>query len=282
MADGKIKELEMEERISALGKNLDQIKNFDPQSMQDTFDALNDYRHIIEKQGVKLDQTLVTATEAARTATNAKSFFRDIEDRLGFRVHVITPEGEAYYTYRGVVQNDTSNISVIMDMGGASTELIKVSDGSLEGMISFPMGAVRGSDWRMNSVFDERVQDILASERSRVDSFQTSCLIGVGGTMTSLAAISKNMMDFDRESIEGCTIDYRDLKNCVEEIERQSEEDLNKKFPFLGKRIKSIKAGGHLALIIGEFLRIQSWKISTRGLRYGTILDGTINERFEI
>ena len=278
--DGKVQEIKTGERVSSLGKDLDQTKKFDPESMQDTFDALVDYRRIIEREGLVPAQTLVTATEAARKASNAKKFFREVEEKLGFRVHVITEEGEGYYTYRGIVQKNHQNMSVIMDMGGASTELIKVSDGVLEGTISLPLGSVRGSGWMMESVFDVRVRSILEGEVSRMAFFKSSRLTGVGGTMTSLAAIFKNMKSFDRDKIEGCTIDCRDLKKCIEDIQYLSEDELNKKFPFLGKRVKSIRAGGRLAKIVGDFLGGEVWEISTYGLRHGTILESCIDKRF--
>ena len=238
------------------------------------------YRNIIEAHGLKVEETLVTATEAARVATNAKDFFREIEETLGFRVHVITGEGEAYYTFRGVLQGDET--SVIMDIGGASTELIKVSDGLLERTVSLPVGSVRGSDWKAEGQFGKRLGDILADQRFGIASFQTDRLIGVGGTMTSLAAISKQMRNFDCREIEGSTISLGDFQDCVEFIEDLSEEQLGEKFPFLGKRVKSIKAGGRLAFTVGKFLDVQFWKISTKGLRHGTLREGRIDERFQV
>ena len=281
--DGKIQEIETRERVTVLGKDLDQAKKFSLQSKQDTFEALQDYCKIIVKQGLSPEQTLVTATEAARKSSNAKNFFQEIEEKLGFRVHIINEKGEAYYTYRGIVQEKQKNISVIIDMGGASTEFIKVSrDGKLEEIMSLPIGSVRGTTWMMKSVFEKKVRSILSKERSRMASFRTYKLTGVGGTMTSLAAIFNNIRNFDRDKIEGCVISCSDLKKCIENIQDQSEEELNKEFPFLGKRVKSIKAGGRLALIMGEFLGGEAWDISTRGLRYGTILENCINEQFII
>ena len=118
---------------------------FIPDPMEDTFCALKDYRKIVLGHGVEPAQTLVTATEAARIATNAKDFFREVEAALGFRIHIVTAEGEAYYTFRGVVCDGDDNTSVIMDIGGASTELIKVSGGVLERTTSLPVGSVRAT-----------------------------------------------------------------------------------------------------------------------------------------
>ena len=276
----RIVEMAGREQVTSLGKGLDRTKKFAPRSMQDTLDVLGDYRNVIEDYGLNPEETLVTATEASRVAINAKDFFRKIEDRLGFRIHVISEEGEAYYTFRGVVQSH-EDTGVIMDIGGASTELIKVSDGSFERMISLPVGSVRGSDWREEGCFEKRLEDIFADERLGTASFQTDRPVGVGGTMTSLAAISKNMSIFECDKLEGCSIGLDDWASCIERIEGQSEEELNEKFPFLGKRVKSIKVGGRLSLIVGEFLGIHGWKISTKGLRHGTLREGRIDERFK-
>ena len=278
VVEDRIVEIEIGEWVTALGRDLDRTKKIHPRSMADTLEALKNCCDIIKKYGLKPMEVLVTATEAARVAINAKDFFRDIDEKLGLRICVITAEGEAYYTFRGVIQNDIDNTTVIMDIGGASTELIKVSGKRLEKMMSLPIGSVRGSEGKIKG----RTESILMERRTEMACFQTSQLVGVGGTMTSLAAISKDMKNFEREKIEDYTIDDFDLKNCVFRIEGFSEEQLHKKFPFLGKRVKSIKEGGRLALAIGSILGVQGWKVSTRGLRYGTIRDKYIDERFII
>ena len=150
--DGNIEEIETRERVTALGRELDQTKKIHLQAMKDTFDALKDYREIIEKHGLPIEETVVTATEAARVATNAQVFFREVCEKIGFRIHIITAAGEAYYALQGVVQEKNGSF-VVVDIGGASTELIKVSEGSLERTISLPVGSVRGTDWMKEGHF---------------------------------------------------------------------------------------------------------------------------------
>ena len=279
VANGEIQEIVSEERITALGRDLDRTRQLHPQSMQDTRDALKDYFGIIERNGLVPREALVTATEAARVATNAKDFFRELEECLGFRIHIITAEGEAYYTLRGVIEDDNKP-TVIMDIGGASTELIKVSGCSLEKMVSLPVGSVRGSDWAREGSFEVRLKDILADVDLRMASFQALQVVGVGGTMTSLAAMCKNVRNFEAGELEDCSIGYHDLEELLERIEKQSEERLHENFPFLGERVRSIKTGGRLALMVGGTLGVRTWKISTRGLRHGILAEGRIDGRF--
>ena len=208
-------------------------------------------------------------------------FFKEIGEQLGFRIHIITARGEAHYTFRGVIEDGDDTVG-IADIGGASTELIKVSRGSLEKTISLPVGSVRGSDWEREGRFEENLENIFANERFETKSFQTDRLLGVGGTMTVLAAISMNMKDFDSEKIENCSFSQRDLQNCIGRIEKQSEEQLRREFPFLGKRSRSIKAGGRLATMMGKILGVQTWEISAKGIRHGTLLEGRIREDFTI
>ena len=279
VVDGRIKEIVHKERVTALGRDLDRTRRFHPQSMEDTLDALWDYCDIMEKYGLNPGEALVSATEAARVATNSESFFQEVGKNLGLRIRVITAEGEAYYTFLGVVQNN-SDAAVIMDVGGASTELIKVFEGSLKKSVSLPVGSVRGSDWEREGCFEKRLEDILADESFCGESFQTERLIGVGGTITALAAVCKGMRNFDAGEIEGCSIHQGDLRDCVARIDGQSEDELFRQFPFLGKRVKSIKAGGRLALRAGEIMGVRTWIISTRGLRHGVLAEGHIDGRF--
>jgi len=57
-------------------------------------------------------------------------------------------------------------------------------------------------------------------------------------------------------------------------------KEIEIKFPFLGKRSKSIKGGAFLGMMIGKKLGIKTFEISTRGLRYGTLFEGEIKNGF--
>lgn len=276
------KELENESRVTGLGRDLDKTGQFLPIAIDESFQALSEYRSIIEGHGIDLNQVLVTATEASRVATNAAPFFLKIKDKLGLKVKIINGEGEAYYTSYGVVKG--SNVEAeqvtIMDIGGASTEFISVKTEPFEVLssISLPFGSVRATDWHRDGVFEQNMFEILSS--SKISDYKCKHLLCVAGSMTSLGGMIKGLSSFDADSVNGTSIGFNQFLGFSERLKEATPEQLVAKFPFLGKRSQTIIGGAMIGQIIGQTLGVQTFEISTLGLRYGSLLSGEIDERF--
>lgn len=267
--------------ITSLGKDLDKTKKFHLDSIQATYEALQSFKNQLEKLNVNPSEVLVTATEASRVATNAKEFYKKVKIELGFTVKLISSEGEAYYTARGVVSGFEFSESelVIMDIGGASTELIRISLSPFKilSTVSLPVGSVRATDWRKEGSFEERIKPLLNQDFS---NYNTSSLICVAGSMTSLAAMFIKLEVYDDKKIDGLFIDFTDFKKLSKGLQEVTSEDLLNEFPHLGKRAPMVASAAIVAQLIGEKLNIKNMKISTRGLRYGTLIEGEVNDQF--
>ena len=208
--------------VTNLGKNLSQ-GYFSSEAMNKTFNVLKDYKDRILAEGVLLENLIIVATEASRIAKNAVNFFLEIKNKLGFSIKIINGEGEAFYTTLGLIQNNNikSEKLIIMDMGGASTELISLSINpfQIEKTISMPLGSRRVSDWEIENKREKKVQEILSKEI--FDDFQIKELYCVSGTMTSLASMILDLDDFEEEKIDGLKIsrhDYADYLLSIKEF----------------------------------------------------------------
>lgn len=277
-----LKELLNLSYITALGKDLDKTKMFHPDSMKATYEALVDYKEQLKKINILPSQVLVTATEAARIATNSVEFFSQIKNELGFKITIITSDAEAYFTACGVASGSVENNNVvIMDIGGASTELIKVqlNPFQLVDSISLPIGVVRATDWIKDNCFEKKAKDIFSTN---LEFYQTLELLCVAGGMTALAAMYLGLKEFDSQKIEGMNIPFDSFKLFAQTIQKTSPKELLEKFPFLGKRVEVIVAASKVAVLFGSQLKIENIKISTRGLRYGTVLIGAIDDQFTV
>lgn len=280
---GKISsELINESFITSLGKDLDKTKSFHPQSMQATYEALQTYNKLCLEKGIKPQDVIVTATEASRVAANAPEFYKKIENELGFKTQIISSAGEAYYTALGVVSSlgeTGEKLFVIMDVGGASTELIRIQLNPFEllSSISLPVGSVRAMDWRKSELFDVKMNELLQNDLSL---YETKNLICVAGSMTSLATMYMGLREFEADKIEGRTISFESFRSFTHDLQNTNLENLNMLFPFLGKRAPMISSGALAAQKIAEKLKIENIVISTRGLRYGTLISGGIDEQY--
>ncbi|MFT6068905.1 MAG: exopolyphosphatase/guanosine-5'-triphosphate,3'-diphosphate pyrophosphatase [Bacteriovoracaceae bacterium] len=276
------KEILNETFVTSLGKDLDKTGVFCENSLKDSFEALSDYKEKVESIGITPSEVIVTATEASRVAKNSKEFFDKVKAELGFNVQIISALGEAYYTSLGVIKGHKldSKTAVIMDVGGASTELILIERDPFEIIrtISLPVGSVRGTDWIEDGSFETRMKNLLDNEE--LDNFKSDYLLCVAGSMTSLGGMIKGLKKFDSNEVNGSAIGFDKYLKFFESIEGLKPEELLEKFPFLGKRAKSILAGARLGLKMGKRLEIRSFEISTFGLRYGTLFSGKIESKY--
>lgn len=284
VVQGKFEEIAKRSEITALGKELDKNKAFHPDSMASTFEAIKSYAEDCDKHGIARDKIVATATEASRVAKNAQEFFQKIKTELGISISVISSEAEAYFSTKGILfdTNFESEIITIMDIGGASTELIKVKTKTFQILetVSMPIGAVRSTQWLNDDLFVQNLQKVFLDYRTTLDKFQTKELFCVAGTITSLGNMHLQHKEFHESDIHGLTLKIEDIDNLFKKYSNQTPEQYLEQFPFLQKRSESIKGGLHLVYHVAHRLLVKELTISTYGLRYGTILEGHIKQGF--
>lgn len=284
MTNNNFQELVKESHITSLGKELDKNKAFHPESMQATYEAIKLYAETCDQHGIPRESIIATATEASRVAQNAAEFFTKIETELRLTVQTINAQAEAYFSTKGILFNSKfdSEIITIMDVGGASTELIKVNTKtfSILETISMPIGAVRASQWLADDLFVQNLQKIFLDFRNEIDKFQSKELYCVAGTVTSLGNMHLQRREFIEDDVHGLTLKADDIDTLFKKYCEHTPEEFLELFPFLQKRSNSIRGGLHLVYHIIHRLLVKQITISTYGLRYGTLLEGKIKKDF--
>lgn len=278
-----LKVLHEDATITGLGRGLDQSKSFSPTAMQESLTCLKIYVETLQKYNIDPTQVTVTATEASRVSLNATEFFVKVAEETGLQVKIITGEGEAHFSAMGTMLGLAKKqpIEVIMDIGGASTELVKVQTApfNIVETVSLPMGVVRFKNWQEQGILKEKINEILDDYAPKISQFKTKNLISIAGTMTGIACIEQGLAEFDETKINGYQISRQKLNETYEQIIKWGPLKLLELFPYQGKRTETLGYGAQLASIMGEKLDVDFFSISTYGLRYGSILGGEkINE----
>lgn len=274
--NGKIeKEILNLSSITSLGKDLDKNGHFLDAGMKATLLTLKNYQKELLKVGINPADTFVTATEASRVASNARLFFDEVKSETGFNVQIISGDDEAYFTALGVCSGlgTKSQNLTIMDIGGASTELIKVDSNpfQIKSSTSYPVGSVRATDWEREGVYNKKLHQVLDSS---LENYKCDLLVCVAGSMTSLAGMLLNQRVFDDKEIDGTKISIDEFIEFILKIQSMTADELLATYPFLGKRASVISGGASVALEIAKRLKVKELQISTRGLRYGVIVNG--------
>ena len=271
-------------KITGLAKKLDKTGKFAPEAMGNTLEALKKFREECDSLNIHPSEVLITATEASRVAQNAKDFFHQVKKQLGFTVTIINAQGEAHYAALGVSlggnQWDETK-SVLVDIGGASTELIRISTCPFRilSSLSLPVGSVRLSEWRQEKSSHEKWDDLLGKFTS-ISQYKTPYLIGVSGSVCSQAAIYKKLKSYCDTVIHGLEIPISEYQTFYQELQKRSLQNLRKEFPYLDKRIPYIHSGAYILKSLSDLLNIEKIYVSTYGLRHGVLFSQGIEEQF--
>jgi exopolyphosphatase/guanosine-5'-triphosphate,3'-diphosphate pyrophosphatase len=208
-----VREVERDLRITRLGQGVDATGEFHPDALARTFAACDEYAATLARHGV--DALRFVATSAARDAGNREAFFAGVRERLGVEAEVIAGDEEAQLSFEGALgaAPDAEAPTLVMDIGGGSTELVLGQPGRPVRGISLDMGSVRLRERFLASdpptvdevaEASEFIDDLL--DASGVDFDAARSWLGVGGTATSLSAIAQGLAAYDRSRVHGSTV----------------------------------------------------------------------------
>ncbi len=214
-SDGRLTEVERLLRITRLGEDVDRGGVLIPAALERVHATLADFRAVAAGHGVT--QVLATATSAVRDAGNGRDFLAEIERRHGFETRLLSGDEEALLTFRGITSTrPIDGETLIVDIGGGSTELIAGSATGVGFHVSTQMGCVRLTErWLSEDAAPtpeelERcatdVRAILAAgvpDEVRRGSSPARVAIGVAGTVTTVAALDLGLTAYDPERIHG-------------------------------------------------------------------------------
>jgi exopolyphosphatase/guanosine-5'-triphosphate,3'-diphosphate pyrophosphatase len=211
--DRVTRELHRESRVTRLGAGVDTDGRLQDEAMARVHAVLADYARLIEEH--EAGRRVAVLTSAVRDAANGREFAEECRQRYGLDVHVLSGDEEAQLTYLGAtdeVAPKSRERTLVMDIGGGSTELIIGSGRHAEFHVSTQAGVVRQGDrhirhdpptaGELRAVAD----DVRAALEAAVPEERRAGVeraLAVAGTPTSLAAIAQELNPYDPERVQG-------------------------------------------------------------------------------
>jgi exopolyphosphatase/guanosine-5'-triphosphate,3'-diphosphate pyrophosphatase len=251
-----------EARMVRLGQGLDASGVFAPEALDRAFAAIDEYAALIRDHGV--ERVRFVATSATRDAANADVFTAGVRDRLGIEPEVVSGAAEAELSFDGAVRNlrhEPALPVLVVDIGGGSTELISGSSVTdpPSGAHSMDIGSVRLHERHLRS--DPPTMDEIAAcardiddhvDASPVPVSGAATVIGVAGTITTIAAGVLDLPAYDRDAIDQAVLPVEDVHALVDRLLAMTVNE-RLALPWLHPgRADVIAAGG---LILSRVLR---------------------------
>lgn len=273
-ADGSLETVLDKNDIARLGEGLRETGLIAPEALERNALSVAAFAEKAKELGAVPE---IVGTMALRTAKNAADFASRVKELTGLDVRIIPGEEEARLSYLAVLSGLplAGGELVTFDTGGGSTEFVYGKGTEMVRKFSIPLGAVRITEEffaddpvRPGSV-DAAVKEIRSSLTGGGVLGSPEVIVGMGGTVTSLASVKFKMETYDPDVVQGSVLTLAELKDMAAMFASMTLEERKGVTGLQPKRADVILAGTCIVCAILELLGASSFTVSDRGLRHG-------------
>ncbi|MGH3327783.1 MAG: exopolyphosphatase [Streptomycetales bacterium] len=279
---GTLTELDRRMEIVRLGQGVDRTGRFAPEALQRTFAACRSYAAAIDALGA--ERVRFVATSASRDVANRAEFERGVADILGTPPEVISGGEEAALSFTGATRELLADPRVerpylTADIGGGSTEFVLGTERAAAAR-SVDVGCVRLTERHLHSDPPARGEvaaartDIekaidAAAETVPIDDART--LVGLAGSVTTVAAIALDLPSYQPERIHHSRIPARQVRAVTDRLLAMTHEERAALPVMHPGRVDVIGAGALILQAVTERLGVPEVLVSEHD-----ILDGIV------
>lgn len=277
---GRVSEVERQSRVTKLGRGVDLSGQLSGEAIEAACGAIADYVEICHAAGVEQVESI--ATSAVRDASNGSAFVAELRERFALSARVLDGEEEARLTYAGATAEHTpTEPTLVVDIGGGSTELIVGTGAEIAFHASLQAGVVRHSERHVASdpPTTQELEALAADVRALIESAtadqagaRAGAGIGVAGTPTSLASVELGLEPYDPKQVHGHTLTLVSIQHLLSKL---ASTPLSKRAEIPGMhpdRAPTIIAG---VVILVETMRafgLECIDVSEHDILYGVAM----------
>jgi len=265
-------------RVTGLGRGLGKTGRLNEQGIGRVLDAVGEFKSLISKNGVQ--KIRAVATSAARDAVNRDDLFKPVSAALKHELELLSGEEEARYGFLGATAGlaSTDGPFLVIDIGGGSTEF---SYGTHEAEIyrSVDMGSVRFMEqfFVNDPPKPEELSGAIQVARLHLDDIdrdhaimgKARSLVGVAGTITTIAAVEIGLEPYDPQIIDGFVLSRRAAEDVFRTLATESLE-IRKHNPGLETARADVIVAGCCILVAV----MRHWELDECLVRESDLLDG--------
>ena len=266
-------------RFGRLGQGLDRTGRLADEAVARSLEIAREYRRVLDQEA-PIAGLVALGTQAVREAANAADFLGPAEEILGVPIEVVSGEREAALVFRSVVEAFPALASgevVVVDVGGASTEIIAGQGGAVHSLVSLPIGAVRLSERHLKSepATADEARALIADidgELAKLELPRGAALVGTAGTATTLAALDLGLTTYEAARVQGHTLTRAAIQAQLDRLGRLTVGE-RAALPCLEPgRADLIVPGTAIVLATLGLLGVDRMVVSDWGLREGIVI----------
>lgn len=244
-------------KTTRLGEGLSFTGVMKPEAIERTALAVAEF--VNQAKAENADKLYAFATAAVRSASNKAQFLERVKQLCGVEIDVISGETEAKIGILGALGNRDGGM---IDLGGASTEIILRENGGIVYAKSVDIGAVRLRD--LAGADKNKLEEIISE---KIEEYGGVCaenfdMYGVSGTATSLAALKHGLRKYDPAIVHGTILTVQEVAAYAEKLLKMSVEEICEILTVDSRRADIIGGGSLLLSKIMQKLKISRLTVS--------------------
>jgi exopolyphosphatase / guanosine-5'-triphosphate,3'-diphosphate pyrophosphatase len=279
--DGKVSPLERRSTVTRLGRGVDLSGHLSSEAIEDVCEAIALYMGILDELGAETVDAI--ATSAVRDADNGSAFIAELRERFALSARVLDGEAEARLTYLGATSEaPPAAPTLVVDIGGGSTELIVGRGSEISFHDSLQAGVVRHSERHIagDPPTAEELEALATDVRGLIENsvgtgVEATQGIAVAGTPTSLASVEMGLAPYDPSRVHGHVLALPSIQRM---LSRLASAPLTERVNIPGlhpDRAPTIVAGVVILVEVMRAFGLEQITVSEHDILYGTAIAAT-------
>lgn len=234
----------------------------------------------------EIDNVCIFTTAALRNIANSKAAVEQINARTGLDVMVMSGDQEAQFGFIGAMRTSKLKEGVLIDIGGASTELVVYQNNQILYMASLPVGSLAMHTKYVRGLLPsqaeaEKIAKDVLTQLTKVNVFDRNTfadICGIGGTFKGSCQLHNALGDLPAENDKipvSCLAEM--INRFVVDDEERAGDAFDLLVKFVPERVKSIIPGMIIAGTLAKYLHCSMITYSNSGVREGYLYDQVIN-----
>lgn len=260
-----------------LGKDINKDGSLCSKRMQKAIDTLGFFKKLCDELSV--DEIIAVATEAVRKASNREEFIQNVYKKTEINIDIIDGKMEAYYDFLGGINSLNINDCLMIDIGGASTELIEVRNKQIKNSISFPFGALSlaekfklsGKGCMINESHLKNYVKEFFTKAPWLKNIRGVPLVGIGGTVRNIAKIHRRKIKYTFDTIHNYQMTPEQVKEIYNFVVCKTISSRKKVKGLSIDRIDIFPNAVSVVNAVMEYCNISEIYVSSKGLRDGIL-----------